>query len=152
GSSYRLLLQSTLFLTKKTSTTSPSADQLFAARTIGVPTEREASGLALSSRNGYLNETEKNQALHIYQQLKQAQTAIAGGNRDYATLSKHATEQLTRAGCVVDYFAIVDAIDLSPATEASTELRILTAARLGNTRLIDNISCTIVQNLRIRHT
>lgn len=123
-----------------------AADQLFATRIIGVPTEREASGLALSSRNSYLSAAEKSQALHIYQQLKQAKAAIQDGNRNYAALCENATEQLTQAGFAVDYFAIVDAADLSPATANTTELRLLAAARLGSTRLIDNLSCTIVQN------
>lgn len=122
------------------------SDQLFATNIIGVPTEREASGLALSSRNGYLSAAEKSQALNIYQQLQRAQAAILAGERDYAALCAHATEQLSEAGFAVDYVAIVDAADLSPATPSTTELRILAAARLGTTRLIDNLSCTIVQN------
>ncbi|HLR16541.1 MAG TPA: pantoate--beta-alanine ligase [Alcanivoracaceae bacterium] len=123
-----------------------ATDQLFATKIVGVPTEREASGLALSSRNGYLSADEKAQALNIYQQLQQAKAAIEAGERDYAALSVNATQALTAAGFKVDYFEIVDAADLSPATNTTTELRILTAAALGNTRLIDNISCIIVQN------
>ncbi len=119
-------------------------DQLFATAVIGVPTERDASGLALSSRNGYLSEADKEQALTIYRTLTQARQAIEAGERDYAELCQQSTERLEQAGLTVDYFEIVDANTLAPAQKSTAALRILTAAFLGTTRLIDNVGTIFV--------
>lgn len=119
-------------------------DQLFATDVIGVPTERETSGLALSSRNGYLSEAEKQQALTIYRTLDQARQAIESGERNYQQLSQHSIDQLTQAGFKVDYFEVVDAHTLAPAQATTPSLRILAAAYLGSTRLIDNVGTIFV--------
>src|SRR5699024_7901937 len=83
------------------------ADQLFATEVIGVPTERDASGLALSSRNGYLSDAEKEHALTIYRTLTQARQAIESGERNYQILCQQSINQLTEAGFIVDYFEVV---------------------------------------------
>lgn len=123
-----------------------TSDQLFAIEIIGVPTEREASGLALSSRNGYLSATEKEQAAMLYKQLNATRDAIQNGSRDYPQLIQQATTALTEHGFSVDYFDIVDALELTPANAETQQLRILAAAFLGNTRLIDNIGFSFVDN------
>lgn len=119
-------------------------DQLFATEVIGVPTKRDASGLALSSRNGYLSEAEKQQALTIYRTLSLAREAIEAGVRDYTKLCQEAIQTLNAAGFAADYFDIVDANTLAPAQATTKELRILAAAYLGNTRLIDNVGTIFV--------
>lgn len=119
-------------------------DQLFATEVIGVPTKRDTSGLALSSRNGYLSDTEKQQALTIYRALSLAREAIESGTRDYSKLCQQAINTLNAAGFETDYFEIVDANTLAPANAATKELRILAAAVLGNTRLIDNVGTIFV--------
>lgn len=119
-------------------------DQLFATEVIGVPTERDASGLALSSRNGYLSEAEKQQALTMYRTLSLVREAIEAGARDYTKLCQEAIHTLTTAGFEADYFDIVDANTLAPANATTKELRILAAAFLGNTRLIDNVGTIFV--------
>jgi len=120
------------------------ADQLFATEVIGVPTERDASGLALSSRNGYLSDAEKEHALTIYRTLTQARQAIESGERNYQILCQQSINQLTEAGFIVDYFEVVDAHTLAPANANTSSLRILAAAFLGTTRLIDNVGTIFV--------
>lgn len=122
------------------------SDQLFATEVIGVPTERDASGLALSSRNGYLSDAEKQQALTLYNTLNTARQTIEAGERDYPTLCQRSKDTLSAAGFEVDYFDIVDANTLSPAQADTQELRILTAAFLGSTRLIDNVGTIFVDS------
>ncbi|MDX1392187.1 MAG: pantoate--beta-alanine ligase [Rheinheimera sp.] len=106
---------------------------------IGVPTERAADGLALSSRNGYLTVAQRAIAPRLYQLLQQLRQAIIDGNHDYRALELHTKQQLTDAGFKPDYIDISDQHDLTLATDASQEKVILAAAWLGTTRLIDNL-------------
>lgn len=106
---------------------------------IGVPTERAADGLALSSRNGYLTVAQRAIAPRLYQLLQQLRQAIIDGNHDYRALEQHTKQQLTDAGFKPDYIDISDQHDLTLATDASQEKVILAAAWLGTTRLIDNL-------------
>lgn len=110
---------------------------------IGVPTQRAADGLALSSRNGYLSASERAKAPMIYQMLQQLKHAIDNGQRDYALLCDAAMVHLQKSGFDPDYIAIKRAIDLQDAKPEDTHLVLLVAARLGNTRLIDNIAFTL---------
>lgn len=103
---------------------------------------RENNGLAMSSRNGYLNEVQKQQAAGIFQLLKILVSRIQSGARDYAALEQEATEQLNNQGFVTDYIKIQTA-ELSTPTPQSRDLVILAAAYLGTTRLIDNIQLTL---------
>jgi len=104
---------------------------------IGVPTAREPSGLAMSSRNGYLSEAQKQQAASIYRTLQQLAQKLQQGSPQDA--QRWAVEELSRAGFEVDYVEIRNADSLQPATAADAKWVALVAAKLGSTRLIDNL-------------
>jgi pantoate--beta-alanine ligase len=111
---------------------------------VGVPTVREADGLALSSRNAYLSDDERRIAPVLYRTLQDAARAIAGGARIPAACAD-AREQIVKAGFAsVDYVECVDAENLKPLAEfdPARPARILAAARLGRARLIDNLAVT----------
>jgi pantoate--beta-alanine ligase len=102
-------------------------------------TLREPSGLAMSSRNGYLGEAERIQASQLQNQLAALVAAIQSGERDFEALCHTASRHLKMAGWRVDYVALRDADTLQPPTSASSRLVVLGAAWLGSTRLIDNL-------------
>lgn len=110
---------------------------------IGVPTVRESNGLAMSSRNQYLTEQEREQAGVLYLTLQQSAEQIMMGQRDYRKIEKNAAKRLKNAGFKVDYVEICNKHDLQPATPEDNELCILAAAHLGKARLIDNIQLTL---------
>ena len=106
----------------------------------GIPTQREPSGLALSSRNGYLTPTEKHTAAALYDCLKATKAAILDKQQStYTELEEAAKQTLRDAGMRPDYFTICNANTLQLATPEDQPLVILVAAYLGSTRLIDNI-------------
>ncbi|MBN4053510.1 pantoate--beta-alanine ligase [Haliea sp. AH-315-K21] len=110
---------------------------------IGIPTQRETSGLALSSRNNYLSAEQKQQAAILYQSLLQTADALKNSSGlNFAKLENKALQKISIAGLQPDYFSICHTNTLLPAKPSDTELVILTAAYLGETRLIDNISIT----------
>lgn len=121
-------------------------DLCFGVRIIGVATEREADGLAMSSRNGYLSPEERALAPQVYAHLQQARDAIEAGERDYPGLQQRLSASLDNLGFRVDYLTVVNADTVSPATPQDTDLRVAVAARLGRTRLIDNIPVAIVRD------
>jgi pantoate--beta-alanine ligase len=102
-------------------------------------TMREQTGLAMSSRNGYLSEKERASASQLNRALQRIVEAIKNGNYDFNQLEKEACQQLTKNGWVVDYISVRAAATLSPATESDQQLVVLGAAMLGKTRLIDNV-------------
>jgi pantoate--beta-alanine ligase len=105
----------------------------------GVPTVRDADGLALSSRNAYLDADERKRALALPHALKQAREAILGGEPVEAVLD-NARRTLSQAGFnPIDYVALVDSETLDPLEVPSGEMRLIAAAVIGTTRLIDNI-------------
>jgi pantoate--beta-alanine ligase len=106
---------------------------------IGRATVREADGLAMSSRNGYLSAAERQQAPGLQRVLQETALAIKQGDSDYAALQAQAERALVALGFRPDYFAIRDAENLQPPMQASGGLVILAAAYLGTTRLIDNL-------------
>lgn len=107
---------------------------------IGHETIREADGLALSSRNAYLSAAERQMAPRLHQSLERAAAAIKAGTSADKAL-KAARADLSTAGFDVDYFDLRNADTLAQLVDPKREpLRLLTAARLGRTRLIDNIS------------
>lgn len=106
---------------------------------IGVPTERAADGLALSSRNGYLTAEQRATAPKLYQLLQQLKQQIKAGNHDYRALEQQTKAQLSAAGFEPDYVNISHRQSLALATSAQEPKVILAAARLGSTRLIDNL-------------
>src|SRR5690606_26808640 len=95
--------------------------------------------LAMSSRNGYLSPEERARAPELYRALQQALHSIQAGQKNFAATEVEAKKSLTQLGWFVDYITIRSAYSLMPATEADVDLVILGAARLGTTRLIDNI-------------
>lgn len=104
---------------------------------IGVPIVRAADGLALSSRNGYLSEEQRSIAPKIYQLLKQAEVGLGEGQSLSQVLANISTE-LTQAGFVVDYVEARQP-NLQPIEEFDRDLVLFIAAKLGSTRLIDNL-------------
>lgn len=106
----------------------------------GEPTVRADDGLALSSRNGYLNDEQRATAPVLYRKLKQLAEQIRGGNRDYAALLAEGRQQIEQAGLRIDYLEIRESAGLRPASAEDRHLVILVAAFLGTTRLIDNLA------------
>lgn len=101
-------------------------------------TERESSGLAMSSRNGYLSAAEKEQAAQLYQQLLAIKNALLTGQRDYALLCQQAKSALMEQGWQVDYVEIRRQLGLTLPDANTRDWVVLAAANLGKTRLIDN--------------
>lgn len=106
---------------------------------IGVATVREASGLAMSSRNGYLTAQEKAIAPLLYQTLCTARAAVLAGNLPYPEIERDALQFLQQAGFKPDYFSVCRSSDLTKAKPEDTDLVLLAAVKLGITRLIDNV-------------
>lgn len=102
-------------------------------------TERAPDGLALSSRNGFLSAKERAEAVALSLALKDMAEKVRGGSGDYATLEKAALDMLTARGWAPDYMTIRRRADLQPPSDPGDPLVVLGAARLGTTRLIDNI-------------
>ena len=108
----------------------------------GVATERAADGLALSSRNGYLSEAERAEAVQLSLALKGLIAAVLGGEHNLTALEQHAAQTLTARGWQPDYLTVRRRDDLQPPQDADFQpgqLVALGAARLGATRLIDNL-------------
>ena len=102
-------------------------------------TVRAADGLALSSRNGYLSEAERAEAPRLWRTLTKVVGQIRMGNRDFAGLEAEAMAELARHDWAPDYVAVRKRIDLQLPTAHDSGLVVLAAARLGATRLIDNL-------------
>ena len=108
-----------------------------------VATQREPDGLAMSSRNGYLNEEDRILAAAVYRCLKHLVKAIvAGKNPTYEV--GHASQELDEQGFVVDYIVVRRQQDLAVPEQGDNSLIVLVAARLGSVRLIDNIPFKLV--------
>lgn len=111
----------------------------FGIEIIGAPIRRDGDGLALSSRNAYLSVDERAKAVALPEALKQAATAIQGG-ADVDQSLDAARAALAAAGFgPIDYVTLVDAQSLEPMKKLDREGRLLAAARMGKTRLIDNV-------------
>ena len=121
-----------------------------AVEIIGVPTQRDADGLALSSRNAYLTDEERLAARTLPRALGEAaQTIEAGG--DVAKALERARARLAEAGFEpIDYVELRDAETLAPVTVLDRPARLLVAARLGRTRLIDNLPVNPPSMSRVR--
>jgi pantoate--beta-alanine ligase len=108
-------------------------------RVIGAPTIRERDGLAMSSRNVYLSPGERAVAPLLYRAIKETATRLRAGD-DLEAAMAAGTERITRAGFALDYFEARHAQTLAPVRSGNDgPIRLLVAAKLGNTRLIDNI-------------
>lgn len=110
---------------------------------VGGETLREADGLAMSSRNGYLTPTERAQAAQLHRELATLVEAILAGDNDHAALATRARRRLNMAGWRVDYIAVRDAVTLAEPDAGTAECVVLGAAWLGQTRLIDNLECAL---------
>jgi pantoate--beta-alanine ligase len=105
------------------------------------PTRREADGLAMSSRNSYLSESGRSEALALSRSLRLAEQYVAAGRRDARELRALVTEEISRSGAItIDYVAVVDAETLEGIdTIEKRPALVAVAARIENTRLIDNV-------------
>lgn len=108
-------------------------------RIVGVPTKREHDGLALSSRNRYLTATEHTAAPMLYRILKACAGEIAAG-KPIGDAVDAGRAAIARAGFILDYLEARDAKTLAPVASRAQPIRLLVAARLGKTRLIDNVA------------
>jgi pantoate--beta-alanine ligase len=106
---------------------------------LGEPIVRAADGLALSSRNGYLSAEQRAIAPQLYRVLSDLASALRSGQAEHAALLAEANARLAAAGFAPDYLEIRNPLTLRTATAADRQLVILAAARLGTTRLIDNL-------------
>jgi pantoate--beta-alanine ligase len=108
-------------------------------RIIGGETVRAADGLALSSRNQYLSEAERAEAPHLYRTLQALRQAMLSGDRAVERLQQAAIQALASRGWSVEYVSLRNQSALRVAEPSDHELVILAAAKLGKTRLLDNI-------------
>ena len=104
---------------------------------------REVSGLAMSSRNGYLSNEQKNSATVLFKMLNNCAEQLKSGNTDFATLEETAKQSLQQAGLKPDYFSIAQRDTLKAATLDDNKFVILAAAYLGSVRLIDNLQVEV---------
>jgi len=118
------------------------ADLCMPIEIVGAPTVRDHDGLAMSSRNQYLTSAERALAPQIYIALEAAASRLRKGDVDFASIERVGFQELERTGFRPDYFCIRKAEDLGPATREARALVILTAARIGKARLIDNVQVT----------
>ena len=111
----------------------------FGIEIVGGETVRERDGLAMSSRNSYLDAGEREEAVRLNRNLKHIKREIEGGSRDFARLVEVAAADLANHGWKVDYVELRDRATLAPPGTEDRELVVLAAAWLGKTRLIDNL-------------
>jgi pantoate--beta-alanine ligase len=116
------------------------ADLAIPVEIVGVPTVREPDGLALSSRNAYLSPDERERAVALPNALKAARDAIRSG-ASVSNALQQAKQSLVDAGFLrIDYFALVDSETLEPLDSPQGDMRLIAAAVIGTTRLIDNLA------------
>ena len=106
---------------------------------LGIPTVREGDGLAMSSRNGYLTPQERDVAPQIYKILQIARHQIINTSISFTQIQQQSIVNLTEYGFEVDYFSVARRADLMLASRNDHNLIILVAAKIGKTRLIDNL-------------
>jgi pantoate--beta-alanine ligase len=113
----------------------------FETEIVVLPTIREESGLALSSRNAYLSDEERQKSAIVFQGLREAKAAFKGGERNAARLAQMVQERIeTEPLARIDYVAVVDGRTLDPVEKiGDTETLIAAAVRFGKVRLIDNL-------------
>ena len=116
------------------------SDLAIGVEIVGVPTVRDADGLALSSRNSLLSPDERRRAVALPDALIAARDAIRSGS-EIAEIIRNAKQSMVDAGFLrIDYLALVDAITLEPLDKVQGEMRLIAAAVIGSTRLIDNLA------------
>lgn len=115
-------------------------DLNFDVEIVPMPTVREIDGLALSSRNAYLSADERGKGLSLSRSLQAARDAFMRGERDPAVLAQTARTELDReSGVAVEYVEVRDATTLEEVAVVSAPAVVAVAARIGRTRLIDNV-------------
>ena len=119
-----------------------AADLCMPVKIIGAPTVRDADGLAMSSRNQYLTAAERALAPAIHATLLAAAQRLAAGDVEFASIERAGVQALERSGFRPDYFAVRDGASLNAPLPGTRELVVLSAARLGKARLIDNVQVT----------
>jgi len=119
------------------------ADLCMPVRIEAEATVREPDGLALSSRNSYLDPADRLIAAQLYQTLLDVHALVQGGERDYVGIEQAALRRLEEAGFMPDYVSIRAAADLSAPAAHTRDLVVLAAARVGRTRLIDNLRISV---------
>jgi len=108
------------------------------------PTVREPDGLALSSRNRYLDADQRRQATVLYRALREAETRIRSGERDAETIRRLLADRVQQTpGALLDYAGVVDAGNLQPVSRLRGEVLLALAVKFGSTRLIDNLRLVI---------
>jgi len=107
---------------------------------VGMPTVREADGLAMSSRNRYMNPTERAVATGLYRELNAVAKAVRAGASCTAATAEASKALLAGGFDKIEYLTVVDAESLEPLEKVSGPARVIAAVRLGRTRLIDNIA------------
>ena len=115
------------------------ADLSLPVEVLAAPTVRDEDGLALSSRNAYLSDEERARAVALPRSLGRARGRIADGDPISITLAQAKDELIDAGFAKVDYFALVDSDTLEPVDQAAPNLRLIAAATIGGTRLIDNM-------------
>jgi pantoate--beta-alanine ligase len=115
-------------------------DLNIAVEIAAVPTVREEDGLALSSRNAYLTEEQRAHAVALPRALEYARDAIRGGTQVRLALDTARKSLIEAAFSRIDYFALVDAHSFEPLEAPAGEMRLIAAAAIGTTRLIDNLA------------
>jgi pantoate--beta-alanine ligase len=122
-------------------------DLCMPVKIIAAPTVRDTDGLAMSSRNQYLTAQERKLAPTIYQTLQGAAHRIGSGDADFASIEREGFHALEAAGFRPDYFAVRQADTLLVPPAGARQLVVLSAARLGKARLIDNVQVTRFERL-----
>jgi len=115
------------------------ADLHLPVKIVSAATARQPDGLALSSRNQYLDDAQRATAPGLHRTLAGCAASLRQGSREFAGLEDRGMAGLVAAGFIPDYFAIRDAADLSPPQPSSRHLVVLAAGHLGKARLIDNV-------------
>ena len=116
-------------------------DLCLPVRIVGAPTVRAEDGLALSSRNRYLSESERAIAPMVYRALDRSRRRLESGDADLVGIQREGLESLRAAGFRPDYFEVRMAGTLAEPRGQDVDVVVLTAARLGRARLIDNVQC-----------
>jgi pantoate--beta-alanine ligase len=114
-----------------------------AVKIIGGETVRAADGLALSSRNQYLTAAERSEAVWLHQVLATLRRHILDGEKDFARVEAMAAETLAKRGWLVEYVSVRNRVSMNKPQITDRELVVVAAARLGQTRLIDNLEIAI---------
>lgn len=120
-----------------------AADLCSPIEIVAAPIARDQDGLALSSRNAYIQPAERPSANQLYLSLSWARDQITGGRRDYRELEEEAKAQIAAAGFRPDYCSVVNAATLAPAVDDDKDLAILAALYTARARLIDNLTFSL---------